>query len=142
MIPTRLWLFILSALAAGCAELEPTPAPVQRDPPVLRAAPQFKAIEGTDGLMRETMLHTTPLPDAGARLELRTIVVQPQRTVLFVPSHEVVLEVRSGEFELARKGNRITLRPGDQWLVTRDEPSELRVLGQLGVLRAIYLVRE
>ena len=142
MIPVRLWLLILSALAAGCAELEPTPAPVQRDPPVLRAAPQFKTIEGTDGLMRETVLHSTQLPAAGARLELRTIAVQPQRTVVFAPAHEVVLEVRSGEFELVREGNRITLRPGDQWIATRDAPSELRVLGQLGVLRAIYLVRE
>jgi len=131
----------LCALTIGCAELEPTPPDDKlRALPILRSAPQFRPMEGTDGLMREAPVYATTLALPGARIEIRTIVVRPERVVRFSSNHDVALEVRSGEVEMTAGGKRDLQRPGDRWFVPANSASELRVIGQLAVIRAIYLV--
>ena len=128
-------------LMTSCAELEPTPLDDKHRPlPVLRSTPQFRAIEGTEGFIREAPLFATGLALQGARIEIRTLVVRPDRVVKFSSNHDVALEVRSGEIEMTASGKRDLQRPGDQWFVPANSTSELRVVGQLAVLRAIYLV--
>ncbi len=140
----RSFIFIglLSLAAGGCAPLEPTPLEPPRPPQVLRPPLEFRTVKGAEEAMREATIFIEKLPSIGARLEIRTVSVQPRENAVLPTEHEVALEVRSGELVTVTNGDRQERHPGDMWLVAPGSRVTLSVLGQRAVLRAIYLIRE
>jgi hypothetical protein len=133
---------IVALTPAGCASREPTPRPIERLPQLLRPAPVFSPLDGTDSGMREAPLFVDRLPAIGARLEIRTIVVKPDVVVVLPTDHEAVLELRSGDIETITDGARRTHPLGEPWIVRPGSRVEIRVAGQLAVVRVIYVIKE
>jgi hypothetical protein len=131
---------IATLTSAGCAAREPTPRPVERPPQVLRPAPVFSPVDVT-GAMREAPLFVEDLPAIGARLEIRTIVVKPDTVAVLPTAHEAVLELRSGDIETTTDGTRQARRLGEMWIVAPGSRVEIKVAGQLAVLRVVYLIK-
>lgn len=134
---------ILALFTVGCASFrEPTPPESVRPARALRSEPRFTPVPGAEKAMRQTILHVEKLPAVGARLEIRTVVVLPGNNLALPTDHEAVFEVRSGDIETVTDGERRTRRPGDMWLVARGSRVGVRVLGQMAVVRVIYVVRD
>lgn len=137
----RLVAAVASMAPAGCASREPTPRPVDRLPQILRPAPVFSPLNGPDSGLREAPLLVETLAAIGARLEVRTLVVNPDTVAVLPTAHETVLELRSGEVETITDGIRQTHRLGELWMVGPGSRVEIKVAGQLAVLRAIYIIK-
>lgn len=124
----------------GCASKEPTPPAAPRPAQILRPAPAFSVVKGAEDAMRAATVFVERLPSLSAHLDIRTVVVRPVENVVFQPEQEVLLEVRSGELVTVIDGDRKERHPGDMWLVSPGSRVSLKVLGELTVLRAIYLI--
>lgn len=129
-------------LLGGCAkkELEPTPPPVSRPAQTLRQPAELKPLDGPDGALREEQLFSEPVAAVGVRMDVRTVVVRPKENTIFPTPNEALLEVRSGALVTTINGEKKERTLGDMWLVEKGSKVELKVQGELAVLRTIYLV--
>jgi hypothetical protein len=143
VIAQRSFLVALALIVAGCPRrnLEPTPMEPPRPPQVLRPRPDFRAIEGTESIARESTLFVLPLPDIGVRLEVRTISIAQTEGVTLPTTSEVALEVRSGDVETVIDGERQLRATGEMFVVPAGARLTIGVRGQHAVLRGVYLVR-
>lgn len=133
-------VLLLLAAAWGCGSLEPTPPEPDRPKPVLRAPTPFLSVKGTDGAVQVTTVHIEKLPALGKRLDIQTVIARPHRDAGLIPDHEVALELRNGDLETVINGERRKRFPGEIWIVPSGTRVTLIVLGQVAVLRAVYLV--
>jgi hypothetical protein len=125
----------------GCAPLEPTPPPVPRLPQIVRPASPLTPVKGAEASLREALLFTEKLPAIGTELQIRTIVANPDTVSTLTADHETVWELRSGEVETVVDGTKQVRRLGELWVVSARARTEIRVLSQLAVLRAIHVVK-
>jgi hypothetical protein len=135
-----LWVAYAFALVLACRNPEPNPppGPPRRQAPA-RTAPQSVPVQGAERSLRETTLFADSLP-SGDRLEMRLLAVTGDSTTTFSSTHEVLLEVRTGEVTTIRQGERLRLEPGRAWSVAPRERIRFWAAGQAATIRAIYLI--
>lgn len=142
------WLLCTAALflLPGCgstesqetAEDEEAPALPLRPPQKLRIAPEYKAVEGTEGAMKQATLYAGKIPSLKAALEVRSLVLLPRKALL-PADRETLYEVLRGDVESESGGDRKTHGAGDLWVVSRGVHITVKAKGEVAVLRAISL---
>jgi len=133
-------------LLAGCQAKEPletaedseAPSLPARGEQKLRVAPEYKAVEGTEGALRQTTLFTQKVPSLGAALEVRSLLLLPKKSAL-PADRETLYEVLRGEVVSESGEERKTHGTGDLWLVNKGARVTLKAKGEIAVLRAIAL---
>jgi hypothetical protein len=131
-------------LTVGCTAREPAetgedeeaPSLPARGAQKLRAAPQYKAVEGTEGAVRQATLYAQKVKSLGSTLEVRSIVVLPKKATMPV-DRETLYEVVAGEVETESGDERKSHATGDLWMVSKGARVTLRAKGEIAVLRAI-----
>lgn len=143
-IPQRLLLLFGGALllVVGCAqtEVDEEVAPTEpvRHAQKLRPPLEYRAVEGTNGGLRQAVLYLQKVPALAAELEVRSMLVLPRESV-FPADRETLVEVRTGEV-LTISGDERRVHPtGDIWLVAKASHVTLKANGEMAVLRAISL---
>jgi hypothetical protein len=119
-------------------ELEPTPPPVQMPATIRREPPQFRPLG--EGGAKEAILHRVPLPELGARLDVRIIGVGQDAPLILPTDHEVALEVRTGNAIVTTDGQRVVHVAGDIWVVPQRARVTIVAEGEATVLRAMVLI--
>lgn len=137
-IITMAGLLAFACTSYAPRELEPTPPPVQMPAAIRREPPQFRPIG--DGGAQEAILHRVPLPQLNARLEVRTIGVGQDASLVLPTDHEVALEVRTGNAIVTTDGQRVVHVAGDIWVVPQGARVTIAAEGEATVLRAMYLI--
>lgn len=133
-------------LLAGCqgkepvetAEDEEAPSLPARGEQKLRVAPEYKAVEGTEGALRQATLFAQKVPSLGAALEVRSVLLLPKKSAL-PADRETLYEVLRGEVVSESGEERKTHGTGDLWIVNKGARVTLKAKGEIAVLRAIAL---
>ena len=142
-----LHLITLSSLALflwGCgtheaeepAADEEAPALPTRSQQALRAAPEYKMVEGTEGALKQATLFTQKVPAANAALEVRSVLLLP-KTAALRTDRDALYEVVAGEVISQDGEEKKTHRTGDLWIVPKGAKTTLKAKGEIAVLRTI-----
>jgi hypothetical protein len=128
-------------LFAGCAKTEvdeeAPPEPV-RHAQKLRPPLEYRAVEGTQGALREAVLYSQKVPALATDLEVRSMLVLARESVL-PTDRETLVEVRAGEVWTVSGAERKAHPTGDIWLVGKGSHVTLKAKGEMAVVRAISL---
>jgi hypothetical protein len=108
--------------------------PVQK----LRVAPEYRAVEGTEGALRQATLYSQKLPTVGATFEVRSVVLSPRMSPL-PADRETLYEVLAGQVESQSGGERQLHSIGNLWMVSPGERWTVKAKGEVAVLRAIVI---
>jgi len=133
-------------LLGGCQAKEPVEAAEDEEAPNLPArgeqklhrAPEYKSVEGTEGALRQATLFTHKVPTLGAALEVRSVLLLPNKTAL-PTDRETLYEVLRGEVVSESGEERKMHGAGDLWIVSKGARVTLKAKGEIAVLRAIAL---
>ncbi len=129
-------------LLAGCASTESdeevAPTEPARHAQKLRAPLDYRAVEGTQGALRQATLYSQNVPSLAANLEVRSILLLPRDSV-FPTDRETLLEVLAGDVLTFNGVDRKAHPTGDIWLVGKGSRVTLKAKGEIAVLRAISL---
>lgn len=129
-------------LAAGCArtEVDEEVAPTEpaRHAQKLRPQLEYRAVEGTNGALRQAVLYSQKVPSLATELEVRSMLLLP-REVALPSDRETLVEVRAGEVWTISGDDRKAHPTGDIWLVGKGSHVTLKAKGEIAVLRAISL---
>jgi hypothetical protein len=110
-------------LFAGCARTEvdeEAPQEPVRHAQKLRPPLEYRAIEGTQGALRQAVLYSQKVPALATDLE-------------------ALVEVRAGEVWTVSGAERKAHPSGDIWLVGKGSHVTLKAKGEMAVVRAISL---
>ena len=140
-----LWAAALLAVA-GCGtkesaegdQDEAAPSLPARAARTLRAAPEYKAIEGTEGGLRQATLYSQRLRTSGSTFEVRSLLLLPKKSAL-PAEREALYEVLTGEVESESGDQRQLHKIGDLWMVSKGARVTVQAKGEIAVLRAIVV---
>ena len=129
-------------LLAGCARMESdediAPTEPVRRAQKLRATVEYRAVEGTQGGLRQATLYSQKVPALATSLEVRSILVLPHESAL-PADRETLLEVLTGDVWTASGDEKKAHPTGDIWLVGKGSHVTLKAKGEMAVVRAISL---
>jgi hypothetical protein len=117
---------------------EAAPSLPARAARTLRAAPEYTAIEGTAGGLRQATLYSQKLRASGSTFEVRSLLLLPKKSALPADS-ETLYEVLTGEVESESGDARQLHKIGDLWIVSKGKRVAVRATGEIAVLRAIVV---
>jgi hypothetical protein len=128
-------------LFGGCARTEvdeEAPTEPVRHAQKLRPPAEYRAVEGTQGALRQAVLYSQNVPALATQLEVRSMLLLP-REVTLPSDRETLVEVRAGEVWSVSGDERKAHPTGDLWLVGKGSHVMLKAKGEIAVLRTISL---
>lgn len=128
-------------LVGGCARTEDeevAPQEPARHAQKLRAPLEYRAVEGTNGALRQAVLFSQKVPALATDLEVRSMLVLARESAL-PTDRETLLEVRAGEVWTITGDERKAHPTGDIWLVRKGSHVTLKAKGEIAVVRIISL---
>ena len=129
-------------MVAGCARTEVdeevAPQEAARHAQKLRLPLEYRAVEGTNGALRQAVLFSQKVPALATDLEVRSMLVLARESAL-PTDRETLLEVRAGEVWTISGDERKAHPTGDIWLVGKGSHVTLKAKGEMAVLRTISL---